>query len=148
MEETTPQLNEQSGTPWQKWFLLSFSLLLFVTIVLYLPLRFKTMIQSDGHDESGSGERVDHGTENMVDGEGMVPVNESSFVEESEGEESEAHDHDQEPAHHEITSQTAISKRASWWILLVSSGVLIFILSFLTRKYLKPRDSLTAKNES
>lgn len=52
MTEEEKQL-EKKLMPWRFWFLVVFSLLLIVTFVYYLPLRFRHSVMEHGAEESG-----------------------------------------------------------------------------------------------
>ena len=142
------ETGEQSGKSWHFWFLVVFSLLLIVTFIFYLPLRFQftaqgneeesSMIMEEQSEEHPHPEEIeeDHhlNLRNLFVGE--VFANGDDVHEEEVDGHPHAPSTPEEHAHGEESQQMKPLVSPEWWLLLVVSLIAIAILSFIVHKFI------------
>ena len=126
MAEIKKTVENKKSTPWRFWFLVTFSVLLVVIFVFYLPLRFEHSVGTRDDDA-------------MHEQELSVTDEHADAPETLEDNHEEAEDHHNEEVvddHAHATEQIKPLVSSIWWLLLGVSSVLIALLSFGIYKFI------------
>ncbi|MCH7605029.1 hypothetical protein IID24_03530 [Patescibacteria group bacterium] len=142
---------EQGGKSWQFWFLVTFSVLLIITFVWYLPLRFQFMAREQAEEPVMVEKEIeDHPHPEEIEEDHHFNLRnllvDEVFANGDDVHEDEVDDHPHAPgtpeehAHGEGSQQMKPLVSPEWWFLLVVSLIAIAILSFLVHKFITVKE--------